>query len=44
LAGKITGMLLEMDNAEVLHLLDTPDALQDKINEAITVLQSAQNN
>jgi len=39
LAGKITGMLLEMDNTELLHLLDTPEALLQKVQEAITVLQ-----
>lgn len=38
LAGKITGMLLEMDNNELLHLLNTPDAMQAKVQEAIAVL------
>ncbi|KAG9095542.1 Protein phosphatase PP2A regulatory subunit B [Ceratobasidium sp. UAMH 11750] len=38
LAGKITGMLLEMDNSELLHLLDTPEAMHAKVQEAIAVL------
>jgi polyadenylate-binding protein len=38
LAGKITGMLLEMDNNELLHLLDAPDAMNAKVNEALIVL------
>merc|ERR1719263_988500 len=32
-AGKITGMLLEMDNGELIHLLDSPPALADKVAE-----------
>lgn len=32
-------MLLEMDNAELLHLLEDEEALSGKVNEAIQVLE-----
>ena len=33
LAGKITGMLLEIDNAELLHMLEDGDSLKSKVRE-----------
>lgn len=37
LAGKITGMLLEMDNTELVNLLDDEAALRAKVDEAMAV-------
>ncbi|URE38771.1 Polyadenylate-binding protein [Musa troglodytarum] len=39
-AAKVSGMLLEMDQTEVLHLLESPDALRAKVAEAMEVLRS----
>ncbi|XP_011000130.1 PREDICTED: polyadenylate-binding protein 8-like [Populus euphratica] len=41
-AAKVTGMLLEMDQTEVLHLLESPEALKSKVNEAMDVLRTVQ--
>ncbi|CAC5370107.1 PABPC [Mytilus coruscus] len=42
LAGKITGMLLEIDNSELLHMLKSKESLEAKVNEAVAVLQAQQ--
>ena len=40
-AAKVTGMLLEMDQPEVLHLIESPDDLKSKVAEAMEVLHKA---
>lgn len=41
--AKVTGMLLEMDQTEVLHLLESPEALKAKVFEAMEVLKDNAN-
>merc|ERR1719272_134513 len=39
LAGKVTGMMLEMDNSELLILLESEPQMKNKIDEALRVLE-----
>lgn len=39
LAGKLTGMILELPVGELLHLLDDDEALASKVDEALNVLR-----
>merc|ERR1719163_2530406 len=40
LAGKVTGMMLEMDNSELLILLESEQQMKSKVDEAMRVLSS----
>jgi hypothetical protein len=42
-AGKITGMLLDLNNSDVLGLLESPEMLAAKVDEAVMVLKKAGN-
>lgn len=42
LAGKITGMLLEIDNSDLVHMLEDQTSLKGKVEEAVSVLQAHQ--
>ncbi|PON56145.1 Splicing factor-like protein [Parasponia andersonii] len=44
LASKITGMLLDLDNSELLLLLESPDSLAAKVDEAVEVLKLSNSN
>lgn len=37
LAGKITGMLLEIDNSELLHMLEHHESLKAKVSGFVLV-------
>ncbi|KAF7260808.1 hypothetical protein EG68_02027 [Paragonimus skrjabini miyazakii] len=43
LAQKLTGMMLGMDNAEVINLLESKESLRAKLDEGISVLKSSRN-
>ncbi|KAG2329381.1 hypothetical protein Bca4012_021055 [Brassica carinata] len=37
-AAKITGMLLELPRTEIFRCIESPEALKEKVNEAVVVL------
>lgn len=43
LAGKITGMMLDMDESELILLIESEPELRAKIDEALRVLEQAKN-
>ena len=42
LAGKITGMLLEIESKELLRMLESEESLKVKVEETVAVLQAHQ--
>ncbi|CAJ0965359.1 unnamed protein product [Ranitomeya imitator] len=42
MSNKITGMLLELENSELLHMLESPESLRSMVEEAVEVLQAHQ--
>lgn len=40
MAGKVTGMMLEMDDSELIMILESPEQLKFKVDEALRVLES----
>ncbi|CAG0889181.1 unnamed protein product [Cyprideis torosa] len=40
LAGKLTGMLLELETSELLHMVEDSEALEGKVEEALDVLRA----
>ena len=40
MAAKITGMLLENDNSELVHMLEHKESLSSKVEEAVAVLSA----
>ncbi|KAF9610520.1 hypothetical protein IFM89_022800 [Coptis chinensis] len=40
LVAKVIGMLLEMDQTEVLHLIKSPDALKKKVEDVVRLVSS----
>merc|ERR1719203_1936078 len=39
LAGKVTGMMLEMDNSELIMLLESEQQMKSKVEEALRVIE-----
>merc|ERR1712045_391326 len=41
-ANKITGMIIELDNFELVPLFESENALREKVEEAVVVLRTAE--